>query len=130
MSDGFLPGIDGPATRTASKSSVWPWISLAVVLVVIVALVYFAFANDDPNEYDANNSREAIAQCEDAISERLKAPSTAEFDSSATGSGTWTVTGTVDAENSFGAMIRSRYECSVIIDSEDGSARVRIDSFE
>lgn len=59
-----------------------------------------------------------MAQCESRIESLLKAPSTAEFDSQATGSGTWTVTGTVVAENSFGAMVRSSYQCTVVIDGD------------
>jgi hypothetical protein len=82
------------------------------------------------SDYDSDTSYEAIAQCEAAIKERLKAPSTADFNSSAVGGGTWTVTGTVDAENSFGAKVRTNYQCSVIIDNEKDTARVRIDSFE
>lgn len=61
------------------------------------------------DDYDLNNASVAISQCEGEVKERLKAPSTAKFESNATGGGPWTVTGTVDAENSFGAMIRSSY---------------------
>lgn len=62
---------------------------------------------------------------QDAVKEELKAPSTAKFpwdyESYVTdnGDGTYTVTSYVDAENSFGAKIRSKFRC--IVHNEDGS---------
>jgi len=125
MSDRTLPGI---RPRGDKKPKYWPWwlalLGGAVLLSVIIGVS--SGAHDDG--YDSNNEYEAIAQCEAAIENRLKAPSTASFDSSATGSGTWIVSGTVDAENSFGAMVRNAFECSVIIDGEH--ARTKINYFE
>lgn len=105
---------------------------MAVVLFALVVVVRIALSAGDgkDDDYNSNTSYEAIARCREAIKERLNAPSTAEFQSTATGSATWTVVGTVDAENGFGAKIRSDYQCSVIIDIEKDTARVRIDSFE
>ncbi|WP_437582746.1 hypothetical protein ACSAGD_10790 [Paramicrobacterium sp. CJ85] len=71
---------------------------------------------------------EASMYCEDAVRDQLKAPDTAEFDTSATGSGTYTVTGTVDSENSFGAMLRSDFQCTVVIDGD--TQRTTLDSLE
>lgn len=49
------------------------------------------------------------------VEERLKAPSTAKFpwggSTAAKEAGRWRVRGSVDSQNSFGAMIRSNYEC-------------------
>ncbi|ODR84937.1 MULTISPECIES: hypothetical protein [Shewanella] len=76
----------------------------------------------DPDEIGA------YVQCKDAVSERLKAPSTAEFSAYSATSVTKTkmslktggdkeitfvVNGSVDAQNSFGAMLRNHYQCSV-----------------
>lgn len=59
-----------------------------------------------------NNATEAEAQCEGFANKRLKAPATAEYDLTAAESGgSWTVTGTVDSENGFGAMIRGNVTC-------------------
>ena len=46
----------------------------------------------------------------------------------ATGYGTWTVTGTVDAENSFGATVRSSFQCTVVITGD--TARTTINKFD
>lgn len=129
MSDRSLPGIQ-PIEEPKRSSLVWWWFAggLLAVLAVIVAISIARGGGED--DYDSNTSYEAIAQCEAAIEERLKAPATAEFDSTASGSGTWIVVGTVDSENGFGAMVRSSFQCSVIIDNEEDTARVRIDRFE
>lgn len=56
--------------------------------------------------------------CQDFVSKRLKAPSTAKFadlyDVKAfKEAGHFTVIGWVDSQNSFGAQIRTNYTCSV-----------------
>lgn len=62
-----------------------------------------------------NEQRDVTDACEAAVEVRLKAPSTADFDTTATESSPdrWTVSGTVDAENSFGAKVRSSFSCRV-----------------
>ncbi|NYE19451.1 hypothetical protein [Microbacterium immunditiarum] len=124
MSDRTPPGIH----QTPKKSGGCLWLVLAIVLVAagVGGCTALLAANREP--YDADNKYEAIAQCEARVKEQLRAPSTATFDLDATGSGTWTVTGTVDAENGFGAMIRNDVQCTVIIEGD--RARVRIDLLE
>lgn len=61
-------------------------------------------------------SEQAQTICYDEVLNQLKAPSTAELVSiaaSPTEGDTWTVTGSVDAENSFGAMLRSDFACEL-----------------
>jgi len=76
------------------------------------------------SRYDSNNAYEAVSQCESRIEGMLKSPATARFDSKATGSGTWTVNGTVDSENSFGATVRSSYQCTVVINGDRATTTV------
>jgi hypothetical protein len=60
----------------------------------------------------------AYRACERAVESQLKSPSTADF-SGATGStitssgDTYKVSGTVDSENGFGAMVRSGFSCEL-----------------
>lgn len=64
--------------------------------------------------YDPNNPSEAEAQCKGFADKRLKAPATADYELTASQStGQWTVTGTVDAENGFGAKVRSDVMCEL-----------------
>jgi hypothetical protein len=63
----------------------------------------------------------AYVMCQEFVKDQLKAPATADFpymtnsDVSvvSTGEGRYSVAGYVDAENSFGATLRTRYRCSV-----------------
>lgn len=47
--------------------------------------------------------------------DKLKAPATADFTdgSDSGGPNSYTITGTVDAENSFGAMLRTGWSCDI-----------------
>jgi len=117
MSDRSLPGIQPVGTRRPTSSKVVGGIAIAVLLGLIVWVAVNS-AGGSKSEYDANNPAEATAQCEARIERLLKAPDTAKFDSSATGSGTWTVSGSVDSENGFGARLRSEYQCTVVVQGE------------
>lgn len=63
----------------------------------------------------------AKVACRGMVQDKLKAPSTADFNSErVSGSGTsWNVAGSVDSQNSFGAKIRSNYTCSLTYSSTD-----------
>ena len=65
-------------------------------------------------------NRSAERACEDFVSARLKAPSTAEFSGTRTQhqGARYVVTGAVDAENSFGAPLRSTYTCTLTSSGE------------
>lgn len=60
----------------------------------------------------------AYRACERAVESQLKSPSSADF-SGATGStitnsgDTYNVSGTVDSQNGFGAMVRSAFSCEL-----------------
>lgn len=80
-----------------------------------------AAVEDEP--YDMNNAIEANAQCEHFTKGRLKSPASAEFDLSSTYAGdAWVVTGTVDSQNGFGAMLRNDVECVISMDNERSAA--------
>ena len=49
--------------------------------------------------------------CQDAVRERLRAPATAVFSNGS--SNGYSVSGAVDSQNGFGALLRSHYRCSV-----------------
>lgn len=105
---------------------------IGCVGMVVVMVLFFVWALSGGGDSDPAREREleefgAIDTCEGWVRDQLKAPSTAEFnDSQAIGAGPWTVTGTVDAENSFGAMIRHSWTCEIRLDGDmfRGSATV------
>ncbi len=57
---------------------------------------------------------ESIVACEDAVEQLLRAPATASFSSTASGSDRVVVDGYVDSENGFGALVRSDFQCTVV----------------
>lgn len=122
------PGVE-PGTLGTGGSSLGKWLGIGcgipAALIIIIVLLATLWPKDDDEPYDPNWSGEAIAQCEELVKENLKAPSTAKFDTNANGYGTWTVTGTVDSENSFGAMLQAEFQCTVTIEGD--SIRRRLD---
>lgn len=91
----------------------------ALILIVLAAIVFMAFASCKPSSRPVDNGRAAQSACEEWVKDQLKAPSTAVVGGvERSGSGPWTVIGWVDAQNSFGAMIRTRWTCSVRLEGD------------
>lgn len=87
-----------------------------VVLVIVLVLLGAYFGGGDEDDPDGGGEFGARDVCEQFVKDRLKSPSTADFsDTAASPNGlqSWTVLGAVDSENSFGAMIRNTYICTV-----------------
>lgn len=89
------------------------------LVVGLVAAVWSLFTDgdSDADEPSGPTNEAAIDVCEQSIEEKLKAPATASFSgATATNPGSdledFEVTGFVDAENSFGANIRSTWWCA------------------
>jgi hypothetical protein len=98
------------------------------LLIIVVASVGIAFAikgmasDSGPSN---NGQYEAIAQCEARVENLLKSPGTADFETNASGSGSsWTITGSVDSENGFGALVRSDFQCTVSLQGEGATTTV------
>jgi hypothetical protein len=103
---------------TQRRQRIDRWAIAAVIGLIVILGVVSCVASCFKR--DPHHDLESIAQCEARISKLLKAPATANFDSSTTTDGTgWTVTGTVDSENSFGANVRSDYQCTVVMNSNN-----------
>jgi hypothetical protein len=75
----------------------------------------------------------AHIMCQDFVKNRLKAPRTAKFPRSSEarttdlGNGRYRVISYVDAQNSFGALIRTRYACTV---QYTGNDRWRLEALD
>jgi hypothetical protein len=75
----------------------------------------------------------AYDACTDAVSQQLKAPGSADFqgkldvDYDNSGNGDITVVGWVDAENSFGAKLRTHWTCSTNVDKNGNVGQVLTD---
>lgn len=119
-------GADKRAREQRNTLIALGWVAAAAVaFILVLALINGGGSKDsnsdkgqDPNSYRPT----AIQLCENAVRDQLKAPSTADFSVSTASlsSNKWIVTGSVDAENSFGATLRKDFQCTVF----GGSARV------
>lgn len=92
----------------------WRGIGAALVGVLLLSALFGGGGDDgEASAYEAEN------QCERFLEDRLKSPSTAEFDLTTTGGPTtFTSAGTVDSQNGFGAMVRSDVTCTVRLDGD------------
>ncbi len=87
-----------------------------IVMLVIIGLIVLGSLPDDGTAGDAGT--DAVVACQLAVEDVLKAPSTADHPRLSTvnpvkrSDGSWRVVSYVDAENSFGAMIRTGYTCT------------------
>lgn len=92
---------------------------LAVAIVAVVALA--GGGGGDGPAGDSPQVRAAAAEraCQDMVRDQLRSPASAQFsDVTSTGGGPWTVTGSVDADNAFGASLRSTWSCQVRLDGD------------
>ena len=96
---------------------------LGAVAVIVAALFGMEFllnafsGNDDGEVTDADKVR-AVQNCESAVKNQLKAPSTAKFSNESfqynpNDELDYQVVLTVDAQNSFGAMLQTEYACQM-----------------
>jgi RNA polymerase subunit RPABC4/transcription elongation factor Spt4 len=90
------------------------WVSLVVIVLVLYSCTKMFNNPPDTVSYD---EAQAQADCENFVKARLKSPSTAKFPAgpeitiSGSGTGPWKIYGYVDSQNSYGAMLRQKYEC-------------------
>jgi hypothetical protein len=105
-----------PAEPTSSKPTKQgnPVIGFLVLAFIVGSILHACNGSDE----DGGAGGSAASACEDLVADRLRAPATADFPGTSaytiTGSGdTYTVAGYVDAENGFGAFIRSDWTCTV-----------------
>lgn len=98
-----------------TMSGCWKWAIgiLSVPLILLFAL--FVWAKVDPAPADPR--LDFLVACKSAVRDHLKAPSSATFgpetvrDVLTTASG-YRLTGTVEAQNSFGVKLKTAYACT------------------
>ena len=99
-------------------------IGLSAVLMVVTPKPKLPSETMSPKEFCTFRMRDAPAAVEQEIKLKLKAPATAQFSGSEAslsnlgvdGTCNYIVTGNVDAQNAFGALLRSRFFGSVSYD--------------
>ena len=92
-------------------------------ILVSIPMLWFTFKNggtsSKPSVYQAQSA------CESAVTGILKSPSSADFGGwqrRENADGTFEISGYVDSQNSFGAMLRAQFSCSV--DASGNQAKI------
>ena len=119
------------SVTTSNKSNV-PILLAAILIVCVVGVCIMTLVSGGDKQEDKPDKIGASIMCEEFLKDGLKAPSTAKFaqyrDGNVTQNGNqFTVVSYVDAENSFGAMIRTTYICVV---EYTGNGKWRLKSLE
>jgi len=92
-------------------------ILLVVGAVLLLGALIANRSAETAGDSTTNNGTMAYVMCQDRVKESLKAPSTAEFSGitetqiAPQGNRKYAVIGWVDAQNSFGAKLRTKYIC-------------------
>lgn len=105
--------------KQSAENHPWMWKLGSIPVVFSAVLLAFALLPSPGVSTDPPDEQDAYVACKDFVAGRLKAPATAEFGDQFRFKGEsprWTVYGTVDAENSFGARLRLNWTCVVKLD--------------
>jgi len=97
------------------------WIGAAAFVAIVGGCMALGSGSGRTPSLDEQH-RDAQRVCQDFVKERLKAPVTASFADVDTSGGAATgvaVTGSVDAENTFGAKVRSTFTCTVTLSGDN-----------
>lgn len=102
------------AAKKASKRRTNIWAAAIGISAVLACGIYATVSHSSSNPA-TNRGTNAVAQCETAVKNQLKAPATAKFSGEdyIDEDPTWLVTGSVDAQNGFGALLRSAFNCTL-----------------
>jgi len=116
--------IANTARKNELKSEIKKNIAVGLALTLLVAAVaFFSSRPPESNSEPRHDSKTAIIMAESFVKDRLKAPSTADFpfdkqEAEFISDNTYEVRGVVDSQNSFGAMIRTEYRCTLQVDGK------------
>jgi hypothetical protein len=100
-----------------SRAALYVFVTFLILILVCVVSYQSAFG---PKDISADDTK-ASTICQNYVTSQLKSPSTAKFGSyfderhyTLTGyNNAWEIDGYVDAQNSFGAIIRNYYTCKI-----------------
>lgn len=129
---GVAPAVNAAIEKSKASSQLKP-LHLIAFVVIFGFLGWYLFINDDGGsaastsggnggasapKVDVGDGNAAYVACKNYVEDQLKAPSTADwpflppYEPQLSGT-TYTIRGYVDAQNSFGAMIRTNWTCKV-----------------
>jgi hypothetical protein len=94
--------------------------------LIVGALLILVFVIIGASSGGGTVESQVIKSCQDTVKSTLKSPATANFQTATAKlkDKTWTINGTVDSQNSFGALVRSSYQCTMTESEKDISGQV------
>lgn len=124
----IVPHALGPTPKRSATPIVLGIVGVVSVILLLWSCVAGSASKPDEPPTMSEVRFMAIDTCHEAVTNQLKAPATAKFtnDEAKLAEGGWTVTGSVDSENSFGALIRSSYTCTARLDGDTMRARAQV----
>lgn len=132
------PNCGNPILHAKKKSGCLYKIFIYIILLPISAVLLFWIIDKSTDSQDSksnsytSNDILAYNYAEKFVKEHLKSPSTAEFPSTRekvehthynSSTSIYRINSWVDSQNSFGAMIRQRFSCEIIMDGKTISIR-------
>lgn len=114
-----------PAPARPKKPPIW-FLILAAALTVSCCIGGIVIATGGDGAGDPRTA--TIVACEGAVKTILKSPASAKFSdqTSVKNGDAYTVTGAVDAQNTFGVMIRNRWACTATSEGKNWRATARL----
>lgn len=114
------PAATNPAGQQPAAKKNQGVLLLGVGAVLLVCCIWAVAKGVFGGDSAADKTTDAKQVCEQFVKDQLKSPGSAKFTgaSASTGGSTYTVTGDVDAQNSFGGLLRSHYTCVVRLDDQ------------
>lgn len=100
-----------------------------IVSVLVAAMLLLTACQSNSGSADSGDAGTAQIMCRNFVKDQLKSPGSADFSGESpeeAGPQTWSVTGSVDSENSFGAMIRNDYVCRIRYTGNDNWRLLRL----
>lgn len=104
---------------------------LIFLIIIAIVTVYATFGTTESNSSEdsyKDNKYLAYSYAQEFVKQKLKSPSTAEFPAGFSakeehvlnlGDGEYLIKSWVDSQNSFGATIRTNFDCKIILDGEN-----------
>jgi hypothetical protein len=103
-----------PSTKWIERGHNFRWTMLAIGAAIVAMLTGASYMGDSSSGADQYGAQ---VMCERFIKDQLKSPDSADFSNEAATMGVnntlWEVSGDVDAQNTFGASLRSHFTCVV-----------------
>lgn len=100
-------------------------VGCGVLLFIFIALVVIATNSCESKPKQEHSKAAASVMAEQFVKDKLKSPGSAKFQSFSDqnitdiGDGRYTIAAWVDSQNSFGALIRTKYICTVKYAGDD-----------